>query len=116
MHLWRQLLVGGPKSFGEVFYYGTAPYVGVSGLADVLIATRNVAECEVAFDPQTGLVSVLEMTADPDADSCTVRFSDYKDVGGRQVPHQIEVCQGDTQVGVIALSQVELAAAAEAKP
>jgi S1-C subfamily serine protease len=109
LHLWRLLLVSGPKTFGDVYYYGTAPYRDVEGLADVLIATRNVAECEFVFDPKTGQLAALEMTADPDADPCVLRFADYRDVSGRQVPHQVEVRFGDTLVGAIQWAGVELA-------
>jgi hypothetical protein len=115
LHLWRQLLILGPQKFGDVYYYGTAPYTHVTDLADVLVATRNVAEANLAFDPQSGLLAVLEMTVDADTDSCELRLSDYRDVGGRQFPHTIEVRVGDRLWGVIQWSQVELAIA-EAKP
>jgi serine protease Do len=115
LHLWRQLLVSGPQKFGEVYYYGTAPYVNVPDLADVLVATRNVAEANLAFDPQTGLLAVIEMTVDSDADPCELRLADYRDVGGRQFPHTIEVRVGDRVWGIIHWSQVELAVT-EAKP
>lgn len=110
LHLWRTLLVTGPQKFGDCYYYGTAPYAGIEGQADVLVATRNVAEVNLVFDPKSGQLSILEMTADPDADRCEVRFSDYRDVGGRQVPHRLEVRQGDTIFGQILLSQIELGA------
>ncbi len=115
LHLWRQLLVVGPQQFGDVYYYGTAPYANVAELADVLIATRNVAEANLAFDPQSGLLAVMEMAVDPDADSCELRFSDYRDLGGRQFPHAIEVRVGYRVWGVIQWSQVDLAAK-ESKP
>ncbi len=116
LHLWRQLLAIEPQQFGDVYYYGTAPYPNVRDLADVLVATRNVAEANLAFDPQTGLLAVVEMAVDPDADPCELRLSDYRDVvGGRQFPHTIEVRVGDRLWGVIQWSQVELAAQ-EAKP
>jgi S1-C subfamily serine protease len=115
LHLWRQLLVVGPQQFGDVYYYGTAPYANVADLADVLVATRNVAEANLAFDPQTGLLAVVEMAVDPDADPCELRLTDYRDVGGRQFPHAIEVRVGDRVWGVIQWSQVELTAT-EAKP
>lgn len=110
LHLWRTLLVTGPQKFGDCYYYGTAPYAGVEGQADVLVATRNVAEMNLVFDPKNGQLAIIEMTADPDADPCEVRFSDYRDVGGRQVPHRLEVRQGDTVFGQILLSQIELGA------
>jgi serine protease Do len=115
LHVCRQLLVSGPQRFGDVYYYGTAPYANVTDLADVLVATRNVAELNLAFDPQTGLLAAVEMTVDADADPCELRLSDYRDVNGRQFPHLVEVRVGDRVWGVIQWSQVELATA-EAKP
>ncbi|MDX1944020.1 MAG: trypsin-like peptidase domain-containing protein [Pirellulaceae bacterium] len=111
LHLWRLLLVGGPKEYGEVYYYGNAPYPGIAGVPDVLIGTRNVTETELVFDPQTGLLAALEMTADPDADPCVIRLRDYRDVGGRQVPHEMEVRHGDQLVRLIQWSKIELAEA-----
>jgi S1-C subfamily serine protease len=107
-HLWRTLLVAGPQKFGDVYYYGEAPYPGMQSLADVLVGTRNVAEVNFAFDPQTGLLGVLEMTVDEDADPCEVRFSDYRDLSGRQVPHKLEVRQGDREIGTIQWAQIEM--------
>jgi serine protease Do len=108
LHLWRLFLVGGPQKFGDVYYYGTAPQAGVDGQADVLVATRNVAEMNLVFDPADGRLVALEMTADTDADPCEVRFADYREVGGRQVPHRFEVRHGDALYGVIAWSSIEL--------
>ena len=116
LHLWRHLLVGGPQKFGEVYYYGTAPYATVPELADVLIGTRNVAETSFAFDPQTGLLAAMEMTVDSDMDPCELRLSEYRDVAGRQLPHKIEVRQGDRVVGIIEWSQIELGASGETSP
>jgi serine protease Do len=116
LHLWRQLLVAGPAKFGEVYYYGEAPYAGVEGLADVLVATRNVAEMNLAFDPASGRLAVLELTIDTDFDPCELRMSDYREVDGRAVPHQIEVRRGDDIVGTISWSQIEFLPAGEATP
>ena len=46
--------IAGPQKFGDVYYYGTAPYPGIEGQADVLVATRNVAEMNFVFDPASG--------------------------------------------------------------
>ena len=108
LHLWRTLLISGPQKFGDVYYYGTAPYAGIEGQADVIVATRNVAEMNLVFDPKSGQLTIMEMTADPDADPCEIRFSDWRDVGGRQVPHRLEVRCGDAVFGQILLSQIEL--------
>jgi serine protease Do len=116
LHLWRQLLVGGPQKFGEVYYYGEAPYASIPGLADLLIGTRNVAESNFAFDRATGLLAVVEMTVDSDADPCELRLSDYRDVGRRQVPFALEVRQGERVVASIVWSQIEMATSSETKP
>jgi hypothetical protein len=116
LHLWRQILVVGPQKFGDVVYFGTAPVAGIGGQAEVLVATRNVAEVNLVFDPATGQLAVLEMTADPDADPCEVRFSDYRDLRGRQVPHRLEVRCGDSVFGTIQLQQVDLTPAEVKQP
>ncbi len=116
LHLWRQMLVAGPQKFGDVYYFGTAPFTGVEGPADVLVATRNVAEVNFVFDPASGQLALLEMTADPDAEACEIRFGDYREVGGRQVPHLLEVRSGDSVFGAIQLQQVELSAAEVKQP
>ena len=115
LHLWRQLLVAGPQKFGDIYYYGSAPYAGIAGQAQVLVATRNVAELNLVFDPASGQLAVIEMTADAGADPCEIRFGDYRDLGGRQVPHRLEVRCGDNAFGAIELKQIELATAAEVK-
>lgn len=113
LHLWRQMLVAGPSKFGEVYYYGTAPYPSLSELGDVLIGTRNVAESHFIFDPKSGSLVAIEMYADPEADPCELRLSDYRDVNGRFLPHKIDVVYGDRQLGSIMLSSIALA---EVKP
>jgi len=116
LHLWRQILIEGPQKFGDVYYYGAAPFAGIEGQADVLVAARNVAEINLVFDPASGQLALLEMTADPDADACEIRFGDYREVGGRQVPHLLEVRSGDRLFGAIQLQQVELSAAEVKQP
>ena len=51
----------------------------------------------------------------PTDDGCEVRFSDYRDVDGRQVPARIEVRHGDDLFGQIQWQQIELASPAEVK-
>ncbi|QDU28083.1 Periplasmic serine endoprotease DegP precursor [Anatilimnocola aggregata] len=110
LHLWRQLLVEGPEKFGDVYYYGTGPQRGIDGLADVFIATRNVVEMRLAFDPATGRLALLEMVSDADEDPCEVQFSDYREVNGRQFPHSLEVRRGEFVFGKLTLNDVQLTA------
>ena len=116
MHLWRQMLIGGPQKYGEVYYYGTAPYPGIEPLADVLFGVRNVVETNFVFDPSSGQLTVVEMFADVETDPCILRFSDYRDSGGRLVPFQLEVRHGDKVFAQITWSKIDLAAAKGAQP
>jgi serine protease Do len=116
LHLWRQLLILGPEQFGDVYYYGTAPYSAIAGQADVLVATRNVAEMNFVFDPASGQLAAAEVAADPEGDACEIRFSDYRDVGGRQVPHRLEVHHAGKVYGQIEWTKVELSPTAEEQP
>jgi hypothetical protein len=114
--LWRQFLVEGPEQFGDVVYYGTAPYPDLEGLADVLLATRNVAEVELALEPGSGRLVRLIMTAVSDTDGCELRLGDYRELDGRFVPYQIEVRHGESLVGVLRWQQIELASSGEKQP
>jgi serine protease Do len=116
LHLWRQLLILGPPKFGDVYYYGTAPYPGIAGQADVLAATRNVAEMNFVFDPGTGQLAAAEVTVDPEGDACEIRFSDYREIGGRQVPHRMEVHHAGGLFAQIEWTSIELSPAAKDQP
>jgi S1-C subfamily serine protease len=111
LHLWRQMLVQGPQKFGEVYYYGAAPYPGIEQLADVLVGVRNVTETNFVFDPADGRLAYVEMFADIDIDPCVLHFSDYRDVAGRQIPHKVEVRHGDVVYADITWSKIGLTAA-----
>ena len=111
LHLWRQMLVSGPSKFGDISYYGTAPYPDIEGQADVLSTVRNVAEANFVFDKTSGQLAIVEMFADPELDPCEIRFSDYREEGGRQFPHRLEVRYGDAVFAVIELKKVALATA-----
>ncbi len=116
LHLWRQMLVEGPEKFGNVVYYGTAPDAAVEGQAEVLEATRNVAEMHLIFEPTSGELAAIEVIVDATEDGCVVRFGDYREVHGRRFPHRIEVRHGDDLYGQIQWKQIELASSPEVKP
>jgi hypothetical protein len=109
-------LVLGPAKFGDVYYYGTAPYPEIASQADVLGATRNVAEMTFVFDSGTGQLAAAEVTVDPEGDACEIRLSDYRDLGGRQVPHRMEVHHAGALFGQIEWTSIELTPAAKEQP
>jgi S1-C subfamily serine protease len=118
LHLWRQMLVEGPEKFGNVVYYGTAPFDGQSDHADIMLATRNVADLRLTFNATGDQLLSLEMVADATEDGCELRFTDYRAVGDRQLPHRVEIHHGDELVGQIQWQQVELSSSSseEKKP
>jgi S1-C subfamily serine protease len=113
LHLWRQFLVEGPEKFGNVVYYGTAPHEGQSEHAEIMLATRNVAEMRLTFNASGDQLLALEMIADVADDGCELRFSDYRPSGERKLPHRVEVWHGEEPLGQIQWQQFELASSVE---
>jgi len=113
LHLWQRMLVQGPEKFGAVSYLGTLPLAGETKFFDVLAATYQVVEAGFLFDPVSGQLVGLEALVDDEGDPCEIRFSDYRAVDGRQLPHKLEVRVGDQTFGVITLSSVKLSTASK---
>lgn len=55
-----------------------------------------------------GTLFAAEITVSRDQDPCELYFSDFKDVGGRQVPHRIEVRNGDKRYAVFTVKVVTM--------
>jgi S1-C subfamily serine protease len=108
LHLWRQMLIEGPEKFGNVVYYGSAPFDTQAEPAEIMFATRNVADLRLTFNATGDQLLSLEMIADATEDGCELRFADYRPVGDRQVPHRLEIHHGDELVGQIQWQQIEL--------
>jgi serine protease Do len=111
LHLWRRLLVHGIERFGQVYYQGAFPMPGQDALADVLVGVHGGVETRFFVDPGGGRLLGLELIVADDLDPCELYFSDYHDVEGRFVPHQIEVRHGADVYTVIKLTAFEAAAA-----
>ena len=109
MHLWQRLLTVGPVNYGDLYYVGTAPLLGSDDLADVLFSTYKDVESRFLFDRQSGQLLAMQMYPDLGVDPCEIRFGDYRNVGGRALPHLLEVRLGDQVYAVIRLDRVELA-------
>ena len=115
LHLWRQMLVEGPDKFGNVVYYGTAPFEGSQDQAEIMLATRNVAELRLTFSPSGDQLVALDMVADSADDGCELRFADNRLVGDRQLPHRVEIRRGSELFGQIQWQQIELSSSNEEK-
>jgi serine protease Do len=115
LHLWRSMLVQGPKRFGEVYYLGTAPAPNQSDVVDVLIGTHRDVEGHFLFDGESGKLLALEMFPDLNVDPCEIRFGEYRSVGEQQVPHRIEVRHVGRVIATMQLEEIRFEAAPEPK-
>ena len=108
LFLYRKLLTEGPADFGDVYYLGKSPLPGEEGLFDVLVGTYQAIECRFLFHPKTGSLIAMEMFPDVDVDPCEVRFGEYRQVGGRQLPYHLDVRHGDMTFLDLRLESFEL--------
>ena len=101
LYLWRYIAVHGPDEFGEVYYQGTAPFPDREEAVDVLVGIRQGLEARFFYDPGSSQLVGMEAWADPAADPCEIRFSQYQP--NSIAPGRIEVLYGDTPFAVLAI-------------
>ena len=111
LHLWRRLLITGPKRFGQVTYWGHSPLYGAADVVDMLSAIHGGLESRVAFDRANGQLLCIETYTDEDRDPCEIHFSDYRTRGERQLPHRIEVRSGNKVFAVFKVNSLTFEAA-----
>ncbi|MFW5693145.1 MAG: hypothetical protein ACOCWL_02920, partial [Thermoguttaceae bacterium] len=93
--MWRKLAVEGRDPFDDVYYLGTAPLPGHEELADVTVAQFRGVVAWFYHQPESGKLLAIDLFSDgDDADPCELRFLDYREVEGRQVPGRMEVFFG----------------------
>jgi serine protease Do len=114
--LWRRLLTKSHKQFGDIHYLGTAPLIHHEGLYDVYVGIFDVVETRFYFDPETGLMTGIEMYPDSDIDPCEVFLADYREVDGRSLPHKWTIRYRNDIFGVIQFDKFELAKTEGAAP
>ena len=115
LHLWQRLVRVGIEKYGEVYYLGTMPLPEQASWRDgkqydVLVANFEGVESRFLFDPQSGLLTAMEMTPAEDRDPCEIRFGDFKNVNGRMLPHQLDVRHGEQSYGVFQIKTFDLGA------
>jgi S1-C subfamily serine protease len=116
LYLWRRFLVLGPEKFGDVYYEGTVPLPGHPGLVDALLATSAGVQCRFAFEPGTGQMLKMELFRTSGEDPCELLFSDTRDVGGRELPHTVEVRHGDRTYAIFKFDQFNFRQAGAVQP
>ena len=115
LQAWKRLMTLGPEKFGAVTYLGTLPLANSEGVCDVLTGVHQVLETRFFYSPASGRLVALECSLEERGDPCEVWLSDYREVGGRQLPHRMEVRHGDAVVGVFVWKTIELTPATAEK-
>jgi hypothetical protein len=94
---------GGSEPFYPLPADGTIPdnFASVRVDCDVLRTKQAQFESKWYFSQKDGMLIGAEVTLFKDEDPCELYFSDYKDVGGKKLPHRIEARNGDKRYAVI---------------
>ena len=115
LYQWRRFLVMGEKGFEAGFAYaGREPYyrdgtIANRADADVLQTEHGAALAKWYFSTDDQTLIGLECYIDREnQDPCEITFSEYKDVGGRKLPHRLEVRFGDKEYAVIKFKSYNL--------
>lgn len=106
LHLWRHMLVLGPRKFGQAIYLGAVP-MSDGQQVELLAATRDVIESNFLFSKTTGLLAGMEVFLDADRDPCEVVFGDYQSAEELTLPRSIKVQIGDAGQQVITVERFE---------
>jgi len=114
-HYWEMLTVG-PKAFEggfnhggvEPFYLptpeGAKPdYVKQRIDCEILVTEHIGAQGKWYFDPKDSKLLGFEVRVDKEDDPCEVYLSDYKDEGGKLLPHKMEVRYGNDRYALLDL-------------
>jgi serine protease Do len=108
LHLWQRLLLGGPRQFGEVHYFGALPWPDEQQLPDCLVGIHGGVETRFYFNPAEGDLVGVEMQANDGEDPCEIYFSDFRPVDGRRLPFKWIVRHGDEQFAEINVDEYQL--------
>jgi S1-C subfamily serine protease len=114
-HYWLMLTVG-PKAFEggfthggvEPFYLptpeGAKPdYAKQRVDCEILVTEHIGAQGKWYFEPKDSKLLGFEIRVDKEDDPCEVYLSDYKDEGGKQLPHKMEVRYGNERYALLDL-------------
>ena len=129
MYIYHRFLTLGEKGMTKCEYAGQFPYYPplangknptnwkqTKTLADMVETEIGLFQTKWYFSPQDQKLTAFEVTtrlqkdenedASP-ADPCEVYLSDYRQVKGRWLPHQLQIRHGDSVYGTIFINNVE---------
>ena len=113
LHLWQRLLREGIDKFGEVYYLGTMPYANAASWRegkqyDVLVGNYEGIETRFMFDPENGRLAAMEVSPGDNFDPCEIRFDNYREIDGRQLPMRLDIRNGERQFAVFEIESFEM--------
>lgn len=91
---WRRLLVRGNQKFGDVYYLGTAPFLGQRPLRDVLVGTADELETRFISHPDTGRLEAVELSADRSQDPAELILDWSGATAEKPYPKSMEIRYG----------------------
>lgn len=92
---WRRLLVRGVERFGDVYYLGTAPFLGETPLRDFLVGTADELESRFVTHPDSGRLEAIELFADRSEDPAELILQWRAETGDFNHPVSMELRYGD---------------------
>ena len=107
LHQWREMLLLGPKKFGQTIYFGEVPDQ-TGERFELMVATRDILETNLLFEMTTGRLQGFESKLDADRPPCTIKFSDYQTIDDLMLPTTISYRFGNGEAETISIEKFEL--------
>ena len=104
----RMLLTERGVRFSEFYYLGSEPLDGPGEQVDVLVSELTGARSRWYFSQKNGAFVGFDMQLSEDVDECEIRFADFREFNGRQLPGTLIVRRGSETLMTLQLEQVEL--------
>jgi S1-C subfamily serine protease len=121
-HYWQMLTIG-PKAFeGGFTHGGVEPFYLPTPEGAKPNYTKQRIDCEIIltehigaqgkwyFDPKDSKLLGFEVRVDREDDPCEVYLGDYKDEGGKQLPHKMEVRYGNERYALLDIKAYQFTA------
>ena len=107
LHQWREILLLGPKKFGQTIYFGEVPDQ-TGERFEMIVATRDILETNLLFEMTSGRLRIFESYLDADRPPCTIKFADYQTENELLLPKTISYQFGDGKAETISIEKFDL--------
>jgi serine protease Do len=105
----RMFLTERGVRFSEFYYLGSEPLDGPGEQVDVLVSELTGARSRWYFSQKNGTFVGFDTQLSEDVDECEIRFADFREFNGRQLPGSLIVRRGSETLMTLQLEQAELA-------